>query len=40
MTLIRDNATRPLPRPLIIEMGGKNPALIMRRPISTRRATA
>src|SRR4030095_9868664 len=22
-------ATRPVPRPLIIEMGGKNPALIM-----------
>jgi 1-pyrroline-5-carboxylate dehydrogenase len=30
MHLIRDNATRPVPRPLIIEMGGKNPALIMR----------
>ncbi len=30
MHLIRDNATRPIPRPLIIEMGGKNPALIMR----------
>jgi len=30
MKLIRDNATRPIPRPLIIEMGGKNPALIMR----------
>jgi 1-pyrroline-5-carboxylate dehydrogenase len=30
MHLIRDNATRPFPRPLIIEMGGKNPALIMR----------
>jgi 1-pyrroline-5-carboxylate dehydrogenase len=29
MRLIRDNATRPVPRPLIIEMGGKNPALIM-----------
>jgi 1-pyrroline-5-carboxylate dehydrogenase len=29
MHLIRDNATRALPRPLIIEMGGKNPALIM-----------
>ena len=30
MRLIRDNATRAVPRPLIIEMGGKNPALIMR----------
>jgi len=30
MHLIRDNATRAVPRPLIIEMGGKNPALIMR----------
>jgi 1-pyrroline-5-carboxylate dehydrogenase len=29
MHLIRDNATRAVPRPLIIEMGGKNPALIM-----------
>ena len=29
MRLIRDNATRPFPRPLVIEMGGKNPALIM-----------
>src|SRR5262249_33941876 len=28
MPLIRDNATRPVPRPLIIEMGGKNPAII------------
>jgi len=30
MHLIRDNATRAIPRPLIIEMGGKNPALIMK----------
>jgi 1-pyrroline-5-carboxylate dehydrogenase len=30
MRLIRDNAARPLPRPLVIEMGGKNPALVMR----------
>ena len=30
MQLIRDNATRPMPRPLIIEMGGKNPALVMK----------
>ncbi|MEO8259010.1 MAG: aldehyde dehydrogenase family protein [Acidobacteriota bacterium] len=30
MRLIRDNASRAVPRPLIIEMGGKNPALIMR----------
>jgi 1-pyrroline-5-carboxylate dehydrogenase len=29
MHLIHDNATRPIPRPLIIEMGGKNPALVM-----------
>ncbi len=29
MHLIRDNAMRPVPRPLIIEMGGKNPALVM-----------
>ena len=29
MHLIRDNATRGVPRPLIIEMGGKNPALVM-----------
>src|SRR5438552_13617764 len=30
MQLIRDNAMRPMPRPLIIEMGGKNPALVMK----------
>ena len=30
MKLIRDNGARPIPRPLVIEMGGKNPALIMR----------
>jgi 1-pyrroline-5-carboxylate dehydrogenase len=30
MHLIRDNATRAVPRPLIIEMGGKNPAIITR----------
>jgi 1-pyrroline-5-carboxylate dehydrogenase len=30
MKLLRDNGARPIPRPLIIEMGGKNPALIMR----------
>jgi 1-pyrroline-5-carboxylate dehydrogenase len=30
MRLIRDNASRPVPRPLIIEMGGKNPALVMQ----------
>jgi 1-pyrroline-5-carboxylate dehydrogenase len=29
MHLIRDNAARAVPRPLIIEMGGKNPALVM-----------
>jgi len=28
MHLIRDNATRNVPRPLIIEMGGKNPAIV------------
>ncbi len=27
---MRDNAARPVPRPLIIEMGGKNPAIVMR----------
>jgi len=31
MHLIRDNATRKVPRPLIIEMGGKNPAIITRK---------
>ena len=30
LKLIRDNAARPIPRPLIIEMGGKNPAIVMR----------
>ena len=30
MKLIRENGARTVPRPLIIEMGGKNPALIMR----------
>ena len=30
LKLMRDNAARPVPRPLIIEMGGKNPALVMR----------
>jgi 1-pyrroline-5-carboxylate dehydrogenase len=30
MKLIRDNASRPSPRPVITEMGGKNPALVMR----------
>ena len=29
MRLIRDNAARPTPRPLVIEMGGKNPAIVM-----------
>jgi len=29
MHLIRSNAARPAPRPLIIEMGGKNPAIVM-----------
>src|SRR5213079_3266252 len=30
MHLIRANGTRAVPRPLIIEMGGKNPALVMK----------
>jgi 1-pyrroline-5-carboxylate dehydrogenase len=29
MKLLRDNGSRSTPRPLIIEMGGKNPALVM-----------
>jgi 1-pyrroline-5-carboxylate dehydrogenase len=28
MSLIRANATRAVPRPLVIEMGGKNPAIV------------
>ena len=28
LKLIRDNAARAVPRPLIIEMGGKNPAIV------------
>jgi 1-pyrroline-5-carboxylate dehydrogenase len=30
MKMIRDNAQRPVPRPLILEMGGKNPAIVMK----------
>ena len=30
MRLMRDNVARPVPRLLIIEMGGKNPALVMK----------
>jgi 1-pyrroline-5-carboxylate dehydrogenase len=30
MKLLRDNAARPVPRPVIAELGGKNPALIMQ----------
>jgi 1-pyrroline-5-carboxylate dehydrogenase len=30
MRLLRENAARPVPRPIITEMGGKNPALVMR----------
>lgn len=30
MQLMRENANRALPRPFIAEMGGKNPALVMR----------
>jgi len=29
MRLLRDNGARAIPRPVIIEMGGKNPALVM-----------
>jgi 1-pyrroline-5-carboxylate dehydrogenase len=28
MKLMKDNAARPIPRPVIIEMGGKNPAIV------------
>ncbi len=28
MKLLRENGSRPMPRPVIIEMGGKNPAII------------
>jgi 1-pyrroline-5-carboxylate dehydrogenase len=28
MHLIRENASRPIPRPIIVEMGGKNPAVV------------
>jgi len=30
MKLIRDNSARLIPRPIILEMGGKNPTLVMR----------
>jgi 1-pyrroline-5-carboxylate dehydrogenase len=30
MKLLRNNAARPIPRPVIAELGGKNPALVMR----------
>ena len=30
LKMIRDNAQRPVPRPLILEMGGKNPAIVMK----------
>jgi 1-pyrroline-5-carboxylate dehydrogenase len=30
LKLMRDNAARPIPRPLIIEMGGKNPAIVTK----------
>jgi len=30
MQLMREDSNRPLPRPFIAEMGGKNPALVMR----------
>ena len=29
MKMMRDNAAQPIPRPIITEMGGKNPALVM-----------
>src|SRR6202521_5309860 len=28
LKLMRDNAARPVPRPVIVEMGGKNPAIV------------
>ncbi len=31
MKLLRDNGARPIPRPVIIEMGGKNPAIVTSR---------
>ena len=31
MKLLRDNSARPIPRPVIIEMGGKNPAIVTAR---------
>jgi 1-pyrroline-5-carboxylate dehydrogenase len=31
MKLLRDNGSRPMPRPVIIEMGGKNPAIVTAR---------
>jgi 1-pyrroline-5-carboxylate dehydrogenase len=30
LKLMRDNAARPVPRPVILEMGGKNPAIVAR----------
>jgi 1-pyrroline-5-carboxylate dehydrogenase len=30
LSLLRHNGTRPSPRPIVVEMGGKNPALVMR----------
>jgi 1-pyrroline-5-carboxylate dehydrogenase len=30
MKMIRDNGQRRMPRPLILEMGGKNPAIVMK----------
>jgi 1-pyrroline-5-carboxylate dehydrogenase len=30
LKLMRDNASRAVPRPLIVEMGGKNPAIVTR----------
>lgn len=30
MKMLRDNTSRPFPRPVIAELGGKNPAIIMR----------
>ena len=30
LKMLRDNAARPVPRPVIAELGGKNPALVMR----------
>ena len=35
LKILRNNAARPAPRPVITEMGGKNPAIVMRFVFST-----